>query len=174
MQKSEQSGLAIKGFQPNVTASSCLTVKGKDAREKLICRTFWAADGQKMTSISEVTVRRQNGTPNYEFRPILEARDTRDGRGANVVACEPARLSLFEIKAIAAGSAPGIVSFDASYAGRAEVERACAQAGRNARLGTAPLDRREAYIRLGDEQVSALRVDIHKGAIADLRGYPVQ
>jgi hypothetical protein len=172
--KREESGLAIKGFQPKMAANSCLRVQGRDAKERLICRTFWTAEGQKMTSISEVIVIRQNGSHSYEFKPIIEARDTSGARGANVVGCEPAGLELFEIKRITRGAAPGLIAFDASYAARSAVERVCADKGRNAQLGTVPLDEDEAYIQRRDEEKSALQLDIHHGAVAELGGRSIR
>jgi hypothetical protein len=169
--KREASGLAIRGFQPNMTASNCLTIRGRDARDQLICRTFWAADGQRMTSISEVIVTTQNGTPAYEFKPIVEARDTREARGANIVDCEPVRLKLFEIKTIARGAAPGLIDFDAAYADRTVVQRACMDKGLLTASGKVQPEADEAYVPHRDEQIATLQLDIHKRAV-ELIGSP--
>jgi hypothetical protein len=159
--KQEESGHAIKGFQPKLTATNCLTVRGRDARERLICRTFWSAEGYKMTSISEVIVTRRNGDPRYDFRPLVEARDSTGARGANAVDCGAGDLKLFEIGTLAQGSAPGLVRFDSSHAGRAAVQRACIAQGRNAGLGAKVLDPDEAYVEDRDEETSYFELDIH-------------
>lgn len=159
--KPDESSHVIKGFQPKLSATNCLTVRGRDARDRLICRTFWAAEGYKMTAISEVVVTRRNGDARYDFKPLVEARDSTGARGTNTVDCEPGGLKLFEIGTLTQGSAPGLVRFDSSHAGRAAVQRACIAQGRNAKLGTTPLNRNEAYLADRDEETSFFELDIH-------------